>query len=199
MIRPAQAAAFAFPVALLPTAAAAHDAFGDLGPFYATLLHPLADPSQGLVLAAAGVLLARQPLETVRPAYAALALVGAMTVLLGGLAAHGNPGLGLVAVGSAGLGLAALSGVALGRWPAVALAVAAAVMAGLAIDLPPGPRAGSLAALGGALGIALACLLVWGLVDLLQRRLGRVAGAVAGSWIAAVGLMAAALSLSGVA
>ena len=184
--------------ALPPGVASAHDAFGDLGPFYATLLHPLADPGQGLILAAAGVLLARQPLATVRPAYVALALAGAVTVLLGAVGAHGGPpGLALTSLAAAGLGLAALTGVELGRWPSAALAAAAAVAAGLAIDLPPGLRSAGLAMLGGALGIALAGLLVWGLVDLLQRRIGRVAGAVAGSWIAAVGVMAAALALSG--
>jgi hypothetical protein len=101
------------------------------------------------------------------------------------------------ALAATGLGLAALSGVALGRGPVVALASAAAVWAGLAIDLPSGFRAGALSALGGSLGIALAGLLVWGLVDALQRRLGRIAGAVAGSWVAAVGVMTAAFALTG--
>jgi hypothetical protein len=180
---------------LVPGASSAHDAFGDLGPFYAALLHPLADPAQGLILVAAGVLLARQPLATVRPAYAALACAGGAAVLLGAAAAP--PGLALSAVAATALGLAALSGVAFGRWPVVALAAAAAVCAGLAIDLPPGFRAAALSALGGTLGIALAGLLVWGLVDALQRRLGRVAGAVAGSWIAATGLIASAFALAG--
>lgn len=102
-----------------------------------------------------------------------------------------------IALAAAVLGLAALAGRDLGRLPTVAIAAAGAVAAGLAIDLPPGQRAGALAALGGALGIALTGLLVWGLVDLLQRRLGRVAGAVAGSWIAAVGIKAAAFAPAG--
>jgi urease accessory protein len=179
--------------ALLPGTASAHAAFGDLGPFYATLLHPLADPSQGLILAATGVLLARQPLASVRPAWAALALAGTATVLLGAFTALPAPGIRFAAVAATALGLVALSGFTLGRWPTVAATTAAAVAAGLAIDLPPGLRAGGLAALGGAVGIALSSLLVWGLVDLLQRRLGRVAGAVAGSWIAAIGVMVAVL------
>jgi hypothetical protein len=182
--------------ALLPGAASAHAAFGNLGPFYAGLLHPLADPAQGLILAGVGVLLARQPLATVRPAYVALVLAGGLTVLLG-TAVGVRPGLAPTALAATGLGLAALSGVALGRWPVVALAAAAVVWAGLAIDLPSGFRAGALSALGGSLGIALAGLLVWGLVDELQRRLGRIAGAVAGSWVAAVGVMTAAFALTG--
>jgi hypothetical protein len=182
---------------LVPGAAAAHDAFGDLGPFYAALLHPLADPSQGLIVAAVGVLLARQSLETVRPAYAAFVASGAASVLAGAVAPHPAPGLALVALGAAGFGIAALAGLQLGRPLAVALAGAAGLAAGLAVDLPPGWRAGGLAALGGTLGLALGSLLIWGLVDLLQRRLGRGAGAVAASWIAAVGVMAAAFDLSG--
>lgn len=182
---------------LLPGAAEAHSAFGDLGPFYATLLHPLADPAQGLILAAIAVLLARQPLDSVRRGWLALALAGAVTVVLGAFIPHAAPGIPITALAAVALGLAALTGLTLGRWPIVALAVAAGVAAALAIDLPPGLRAGGLAALGGALGIALAPLLVWSLVDLLQRRLGPVAGAVAGSWIAAVGLMAGAVALTG--
>jgi hypothetical protein len=190
---------FVFAAATLaPGAAAAHDAFGDLGPFYATLLHPLADPAQGLTLAAVGVVLARQPLATVRPAYAALALAGTLTVLSGAFVAHAAPGLAAASIAVVLLGLAALSGVGLGRPLAVALAAAAAVAAGLAVDVPPGARAGGLAVLGGAIGIALAGLLAWGLVDFLQRRLGRIAGAVAGSWIAATGVMSAAFALAGV-
>lgn len=185
--------------ALLPGVAEAHDAFGDLGPFYAALLHPLADPAQGLVLAAVAVLLARQPLASVRPALAALALAGSLAVSIGALTAHAAPGLAATALAAALLGLLALTGISLGRWPTVALAAAVAVAAGLAIDLPPGLRAGGLAALGGALGIALGALLVWGLVDFLQRHYGRVAGAVASSWIAAVGVMAAAFALTAAA
>jgi hypothetical protein len=104
-----------------------------------------------------------------------------------------------VALAGVGLGLAALSGRDLGRWPSIGLAVLAGIVGGLAIDLPAGLRAASLGAFGGAVGIALAALLVWGLVDMLQHRFGRVAGAVAGSWIAAVGTMAAAFSFAGAA
>jgi urease accessory protein len=182
-------------LASVPGAASAHDAFGDLGPFYATLLHPLAHPGQGLILAATGVLLARQPLATVRLAWAALALAGAVSILAGAAGARAAPGLVVASLAATALGLVALSGIDLGRWPAVVLAAAAAVAAGLAIQLPPGFRSAMLAAVGGTLGIALFGLMVWGLVDLLQRRVGRVAGAVAGSWIAAVGLMAAAFEL----
>ena len=65
--------ALALVAAVLPGAAAAHDAFGVLCPVYAVLLHSLADPGQTLVLVATGVLLARQPLATVRSTWAALA------------------------------------------------------------------------------------------------------------------------------
>lgn len=183
--------------AVSPDAVLAHDAFGDLGPFYGALLHPLADPAQGLILAGIAVLLARQSIASVRWAWIALAVVGALTMGLGLLIPFAGPELAVVALSAAGLGVLALTGLDLGRWPSIALSVGAAVLAGLAVDLPDGPRAAGLAAFGGAVGIALGALLVWGLVDSLQSRFGRVAGAVAGSWIAAVGTMATAFSLAG--
>lgn len=183
----------------LPDLAFAHDAFGDLGPFYGALLHPLADPAQGLILAGIAVVLARQPLASVRWAWLALALAGTVTVLTGAWVPLVGPGPGGVALAGVMLGLLALTGRDLGRWPSIGLAVIAGIVAGLAIDLPAGARAASLGAFGGAVGIALAALLVWGLVDGLQHRFGRVAGAVAASWVAAVGTMAAAFSFAGAA
>lgn len=189
MRRPALAAA----ATLAPGAASAHDAFGDLGPFYASLLHPLADPAQGLLIASVAVLLARQPLATVRPAYAALVVGGALAVALHGMAALAAPGMRGTGLAVAALGLVAVLGLRLPAVVAAGLAAAVAVAAGLAVDLPPGSRAATLAAAGGAAGIALFALLVWGGVDYASRRLGRTAGAVAGAWIAAIGVMSAAL------
>ncbi len=182
-----------------PDVALAHDAFGDLGPFYGALLHPLADPAQGLILAGIAVVLARQPLATVRLAWLALALSGAVTVLSGAWVELAGPGPGVASLAGVVLGLLALSGRDLGRWLSIGLAALAGIVAGLAIDLPTGARAASLGAFGGAVGIGLAALLVWGLVDGLQHRFGRVAGAVAASWVAAVGTMAAAFSFAGAA
>jgi hypothetical protein len=171
--------------------ATAHDAFGDLGPFYANLLHPLADPAQALLIVGIAVLLARQPLATVRPAYAALVLAGAATILLGVLVVLEPPGLQMTGLLAAALGAAALFGLTLRPLPATLLAASIAVVAGIAIDLSP--RAAGLSALGATLGIALSTLLVWGLVDTARCHFGPVATAVAGSWVAAVGIMAAAL------
>lgn len=185
--------ALAASLALAPGAASAHDAFGDLGPFYASLLHPLVDPAQGLLVAAAAVLLARQPLASVRPAFAALALCGALAVALHAVTAPpAAPGLRATGIAVAILGALALSGLRLGPAAAV-LAAAAAVVAGLSVDLPPGFRAGALAALGGSAGIALLALFVWGGVDLAARRVHPAASAVAASWVAAIGIMVCAL------
>lgn len=183
--------------AISPERALGHDAFGDLGPFYGALLHPLADPVQGLILAGIAVLLARQPIASVRGAWISLAVVGTLIVGLGALVPLAGPGPVVISLSAAGLGVLALTGLDLGRWPSIAFSVGAAILAGLAVDLPDGPRAASLAAFGGAVGIALVALLVWGFVDSLQNRFGRVAGAIAGSWIAAIGTMATAFSLVG--
>lgn len=184
----------ALALALAPGAAAAHDAFGDMGPFYASLLHPLADPAQGVALAGAAAMLARQPLDVVRPAFAVLALGGAAAAVVATAgAAPGLPPQALAAL-AAVLGLAALAGSAAPFALALVLAGATGAVAGLALSAIGGGRDAALAMLGGAAGVALTTLFMWGAVDLAVRRLGPVAGMVAGSWAAAVGLMTAALS-----
>ncbi len=50
-----------------------------------------------------------------------------------------------------------------------------------------------LVTLGGAVGLAAASLRLWSLFDAPRRRLGDIACRVAGSWIAAIGIMTAAL------
>ena len=180
-------------LALAPGAAAAHDAFGDMGPFYANLLHPVADPAQSVVLAGAAVFLARQPVETVRPAYAALAFGGsaAASAAVAGL----TPGLSplAAAVLACLLGGGAIVTLKPPGWAATLLAGAAGVAAGLALTAGMGVRDAALGLLGGALGVGLAPLLLWGLMDLAVRKIGPVACAVIGSWVAAVGVMTAAL------
>jgi hypothetical protein len=138
-------------------------------------------------------LLAVQPLETVRPAYAVAVLAAAAAILAGAMAGVEAPALRIFALVAMLLGLIALSLARLSPWLGAAVAGVAAAAAGLAVDLPPDPRAARLAALGSCLGIALTVLLVWGAVDLACRRVGTVAGAVAGSWVAAIGLMTAVL------
>lgn len=185
-------AAFAILACTTPCAAAAHNAFGDLGPFYANLLHPLADPAQGLLLAAVAVVLAAQPLPTVRPAYATLAVAGALAIVAGAMLAA-SPGVRPVALAAMALGLCGLARLRVGPLAASLIAAAAAIAAGLAFDLPAGARAASLALAGGALGMALFALLAWGALDLARQRIGPIAVSVAGSWVAAIGLMAAVL------
>jgi hypothetical protein len=179
---------------LVPEAALAHDAFGDLGPFFGALLHPLADPAQGLLLAATATLLARQPVAGVRVAYAVL-LAGCLAItLVQALWPMNAPSAQFIGALAAALGLLALWGVALRTGLLAAVAGGAAVLAGLAADgLGGDGRSDLLAALGGMAGTALFVLLLWAALDALQDRLGRVAGAVAASWVAAVGLMVAAL------
>lgn len=182
---------------ILPTsgAAQAHDAFGDLGPFYGGLLHPLVDPVQGVLLAAMAVLLARQPPRRVRVAFLVLLAGVVLAQVVLAAAAQPLPSLGPQVVGPivVVLGLLALSGLALPASVIVLLAGGLAGLVGLAGDVPEGLRAALLAAGGSVLGVVLFVLLAWSSIDLLQARLGRIAGAVAGSWIVAIGIMATAL------
>jgi hypothetical protein len=171
----------------------AHDAFGDLGPFYAGLLHPLVDPTQTLMLAAVGVLLASQTHATVRPAYAAACLAGVAATLAAAALPLPPPDLRTAALASAALCVVALAGMRVGVWPASLLAAAMTAAAAFALDAGDGTRAVALGALGAAVGIAAVTLLAWGLVDEARRRLGPVAPAVAAAWVVAAGVMAAAL------
>lgn len=193
MKRPTLAASFS----LCPGAALAHDAFGDIGPLYSGLLHPLADPAQGLVLVSLAVLLARQPIENVRPAYALLLAFAAMLLALHAATELPNVGAkwsGLVAIV---LGLLALSGLRLPLLFLFAIVAIAATMATWAIDQPDGARSRMLAMIGAFLGIASTTLLAWGAIDFAQQKLGPIASAVVSSWIVAIGVMWLAFALQG--
>jgi hypothetical protein len=178
---------------LLPGSAFAHDAFGDLGPFYASLLHPLADPAQAVLLVGFAVLLARQELVTVRRGYAGFAAAAMLAMPAAALLAL--PSVEHFAAGALAtlLGLAVLFGQRLPGLAIVALGIIAACLSSLAFDAATGLRDGLLLVLGGTLGLATATLLLWSLFDLLRRRIGDIACAVAGSWVAAIGIMTLAL------
>lgn len=185
----------ALTAALAPAPAFAHDAFGDLGPFYASLLHPMADPLQAALLVGTAAFLASRPLEDVRPAlpvffgaavlsYAVLALgLGlSMPALLASLAA-------LLA------GLAAMApGRWISRWTAFAIVAATGAMTGLAPEAPPGPT-DLQPVLGTILGIGAISTLAWFALESAGRRLTPIIPMVAGSWVAAVGILVGAFSL----
>lgn len=182
-------------LAVTPGAAFAHDAFGDLGPFYASLLHPLADPMQAALVVGTAAFLAGRSLGKVRVALplfvAAAALSHALLSWRLGVVPHAlAPAAAAVAVG----GAATLPD----RWTRAAagfvLVAAAGVLVGLAPDRPP--AAGALQPLlGTVLGIAVFTILAWAALDALARRVSELAPAVAGSWVAAVGLLAGAFAL----
>jgi hypothetical protein len=176
---------------VLPGSARAHAAFGDLGPLFGTALHPLADPAQGLLLVATGILLARQPRPVTRIGFGVLAGVATVTLLLALVTGLAVPSARIVVTTALALAALALTGRAV---PAAVMAALSALSGGL-LALSIGPPQGSalLAFVGGAGGIALLTLLVWGIVDLAQDRLGRVAGAVVAAWVVAIGLMVLAL------
>lgn len=189
----AGAAGLAAAFALLPRMAAAHDAFGDLGPFYAGLLHPVLTPVQGLLLASVAVLLARQPLGAVRIAYPALVLAGVAGLLLHAARPELAVALRPAALSAVVLAALALWGRALPRTVLVPITMAGAGLAALAGDAASASRDGIVGGIGAGLGIAAFVLLLWGLADVLQARLGRVAGAVAAAWVIAIGGMASVL------
>ena len=182
-------------LAAAPGPALAHDAFGDLGPFYASLLHPLADPMQAALLIGTAALLAGRSLATVRRALPVFVVAAALShVLLSWRLGVVPPSLVTAAAAVAVGGAATLPD----RWtrPAAALLLVAATgaLVGLAPDRPP--ATGALQPLlGTLLGIAALTTLAWAALDALARRVSGLAPAVAGSWVAAVGLLAGAFAL----
>ena len=180
---------------LAPGPAFAHDAFGDLGPFYASLLHPLADPLQGALLLGTAAFLAGRPLSTVRPAlpvFAAAAALGYAALVM-------RPDL-VVSPLMAG-GVALVAGLAamlpdpfVPRLPGFALVAATGALAGLA---PGASQAGTAfqASLGTFVGIAALATLAWFALETAGRRFTPIVPKVAGSWVAAIGILVAAFSL----
>jgi hypothetical protein len=177
----------------LPVPAAAHDAFGDLGPFYQALLHPLADPAQGLLLVAAALVLARQPVAIVRAAYASLAAGGLVALIFAALVPVPAPGQRLLTVIALILAITALLNPRAGTRTASMLAAALGMLAAFSFDPVSGTRTVLLVTLGGAAGIAIVTLFLWGAADWADRRLSPLATSVAAAWVGAIAVMAAVL------
>lgn len=173
----------------VPAPARAHDAFGDLGAFYASALHPLADPMQAALIVGTAAFLAGRALGTVRRALPLFLVAAALSHILLGWRLGVVPTPLLPAAAAVAIGIAAALP---DRWtPATAvllLVAAAGGLVGLAPDLPP--EEGALPPLlGTALGLAVLTTLAWAGLDALSRRVSWVAPAIAGSWVAALGLL----------
>lgn len=180
---------------VVPAPVFAHDAFGDLGPFYASLLHPLADPMQASLLIGVGAFLAGRPLTTVRAVMPAFWVASALSYMIFGwyLGLDVPPLLFAAVVVIIG-GAATLPA----RWTPMAAGIVLVAVAGTFVGFAPDrpPLYGALQPiLGTLLGIALVILLVWAVLDAAARRISGLAPAVAGSWVAAVGLLAGALDI----
>jgi hypothetical protein len=179
-----------------PWPANAHDAFGDLGPFYANLLHPLADPLQAALIIGAAALLAGKPLGVVRvalPLFMAAAIASHTARLLDLTAADSSI---LAAAAAVAIGLAAaLPERRMRLWAVLVLVGMAGIAVGLAPDQPPPGRSSIQPLLGTVIGILVLTALPWIMLDSAARRFTRVVPAVAGSWVAAIGILAAAFSL----
>jgi hypothetical protein len=178
---------------IAPSPALAHDAFGDLGPFYASLLHPLADPLQGALVIGTAAVLAGRETGTVR-----LALPVFMAAAVLGLGLAWRPGVVptplLTAAVAVAVGLTATVPARwLPLWVVLPLVAVSGALAGLAPGRPDGAALQSL--LGGVLGIGIFATLAWAGLDALARRVTPLASAVAGAWVAAVGILAGAFTL----
>ncbi|MGI1660900.1 HupE/UreJ family protein [Palleronia sp. KMU-117] len=181
-------------LAATPSPALAHDAFGDLGPFYAGLLHPLADPLQAALVVGTAAFLAGRPIEIARVALPVFVAATALGLGLLGWRLGLVPAPLLLAAGAVLIGLAAtLPARWTPVWASLALVAVTGALAGLAPGQPDGGTVQPL--LGGLLGIGILTALAWAGLDALARRLAPIAPAIAGSWVAAIGMLAGAFAL----
>lgn len=180
----------------LPAPAAAHDAFGDLGPFYASFLHPAADPLQAALILGAAAYLAGRPLAAVRFALPVFLLAAAA----GHVALYWSAGVAAAplagAVAAIVVGLAAILP---DRWTprgtGLILMAATGAIVGIAPGRPPQGLEALQPILGTVLGIGVFVTILWISLESLARRVSPVVPAIAGSWVAAVGLLAAAFAI----
>jgi urease accessory protein len=179
-------------LAALPSPAAAHDAFGDLGPFYQAMLHPLADPAQGLLLAATAVFLARLPLSTVRRAFAVLAAAGGITLVVALSVTLPEPSLRAMTLAALVMAVIAILPWRPGQLASSFFAAALGVVAALPVAVGGGGP-DLLVLFGGAAGIALGTLFLWGLAETADRRLSPLSSTVGAAWIGAIAIMTAAI------
>jgi len=179
---------------LLPTSLHAHDAFGDLGPFYANLLHPLADPLQAALLVGTSACLAVRPLNVTRqllPVFAGAATLGAL-ILVFGVPMVAPPVIVALAVLLVGL-----SAVLPNTWTPLPVTLVLVAATGVLTGLAPGANAEGASLqpfLGTAIGIAVLATLAWFGLETAGRRFTPLVPQVAGSWVAAIGILIVAFS-----
>lgn len=184
----------AFAACLLATPLHAHDAFGDLGPFYASLLHPLADPLQAALLVGTCAFLAVRQLSATRqllPIFAGAATLGALVL------ASGVPMVAPPVIAALAALIVGLSAVLPDTWTSRPMAIVLIAATGALTGLAPGAMAEESSLqpfLGTAIGITALATLVWFGLETAGRRLTPLAPKIAGSWVAAIGILIVAFS-----
>lgn len=156
--------------ACLARTAQAHDAFGDMGEFYAHLLHPLAAPLQGLLIITAMCLLAAHAGGVIRialPAFLGGAALAAVAVAF----AHVPPPIALhLTIACLALALAALTATSLSQASVIACAVFAGLLVGASADPPTSESDVLRPLLGTIFGISLIGLYAWAAMDWLRLK-----------------------------
>ena len=148
----------------------AHEAFGDLGPFHQALLHPVSDPAQGLLVAAASVLLVVQLARSVRAGLAALALASGLALLAQTISPLPAPGGRLVAALVIGISVIGLLALHPGPAATALLAAVVGMAAAFSVDVRQGLLPALLTVTGRMAGIVFGTLFLWGAIDVAARR-----------------------------
>ena len=179
---------------LTPTKAVAHDAFGDLGPFYGNLLHPLADPLQAAVLVGTAAFLAGRSISAVRKAIPIFIVVASCASVAAFSGLINTPPTIFAGMAALLIGLAATLPQKLVPQPVVYVLVG---VTGAITGLAPGAPISGLTLqplLGSVFGIAGLLALWWFTLDIAARQLTHLVPKVVGSWVAAMGILIVAFS-----
>ncbi|MEY8838937.1 HupE/UreJ family protein, partial [Cribrihabitans sp. XS_ASV171] len=158
-------------ITMIPQSAVAHDAFGDLGPFYANLLHPVVDPLQAALVIGAAALLARRQVEEVRLALPMFVLAASGVYLASiwlavDISVSGPPALAALVAGL----MAMLPQRRVPKSAVAAVLVASGAFTGLAPGRPALEAPVMQASLGTIAGTAVFSMLSWLVLDTLARR-----------------------------
>ncbi len=181
---------------LAPGPALAHEAFGDLGPFYQGLLHPLADPLQVAMIIGTAAFLARRPEGEVGVWLPFVVVcVAASHVILAWLFGLEVPPF-VAAAGALAVGVATLfQSRRVPGWIWFPLLLAVGALIGVAPGTPP-PESAVLSATATVVGVGVLLLLAWLAFDTLARWLHWAIPVAAGSWVAAAGFIAGAIAVA---
>jgi hydrogenase/urease accessory protein HupE len=180
-------------IAVMP--AHAHSPIKGIGAFYNGLVHPILEPSHFLALLAIGLLVGRQEVNVRRIALAAIVAGIVVFLFAAMLLAKSGFAIGPILAALVAAILVALS-IRLNVYLAAIIALAGAALVGLdSVQNSFTGRQFYISGAGTAIGVVLLAVYAGGMSALMEKPLQKIAVRIAGSWIAAITILALAFEI----